>query len=496
MRTLVMREWTRKTILLAGAVVLAISGYLLACQTAAGLGYPLDDAWIHQTYARNLIRYGEWSFIPGHPSGGSTAPLWSALIAPAYLLGSSGFGWTMLLGGLGLLGLGWFGQRIFDAINEGNLSLFPWAGFLLVFEWHMIWAAASGMETILYAAAILFVFWRLAAQKEKGWLGTGMLVGLTVWLRPDGLTLLGPVMYVAFFICEGEKKKIQAAVKVMGGFLLLFLPYLVFNYYLAGGWWPNTFFAKQAEYAIRLEAPLFSRFLLLAQLPLVGGGVLLLPGFLWASWQSLVKRRWIIQAAVLWWLGYTLIYALRLPVDYQHGRYLMPAMPVYFLTGFLGTIELWQQHLVRTRVLSMVRKAWVFSLVLVLAAFYFIGAFQAYALDVAIIKTEMVAAADWIALNTEPQAVIAAHDIGALGYFGERTVVDLAGLISPDVIPFIRDEDQLAAYMDKQQTAYLMTFPGWYNRLPAMGKLVFQTDGDFSPQAGGENMAVYRWSGR
>jgi hypothetical protein len=209
-----------------------------------------------------------------------------------------------------------------------------------------------------------------------------------------------------------------------------------------------------------------------------------------------VKRRWIIQAAVLWWLGYTLIYALRLPVDYQHGRYLMPAMPVYFLTGFLGTIELWQQHLVRTRVLSMVRKAWVFSLVLVLAAFYFIGAFQAYALDVAIIKTEMVAAADWIALNTEPQAVIAAHDIGALGYFGERTVVDLAGLISPDVIPFIRDEDQLAAYMDKQQTAYLMTFPGWYNRLPAMGKLVFQTDGDFSPQAGGENMAVYRWSGR
>ena len=177
MRTLVMREWTRKTILLAGAVVLAISGYLLACQTAAGLGYPLDDAWIHQTYARNLIRYGEWSFIPGHPSGGSTAPLWSALIAPAYLLGSSGFGWTMLLGGLGLLGLGWFGQRIFDAINEGNLSLFPWAGFLLVFEWHMIWAAASGMETILYAAAILFVFWRLAAQKEKGWLGPVMVVG-------------------------------------------------------------------------------------------------------------------------------------------------------------------------------------------------------------------------------------------------------------------------------------------------------------------------------
>ncbi len=41
----------------------------------------------------------------------------------------------------------------------------PMAGLFLAFEWHLVWAAASGMETILYAAAILFVFWQLA---EKG----------------------------------------------------------------------------------------------------------------------------------------------------------------------------------------------------------------------------------------------------------------------------------------------------------------------------------------
>ena len=486
----------RKIAILAGAALLSLCGYLLACQSTAGLGYPLDDAWIHQTYARNLAWHGEWAFIPGLPSGGSTAPLWSALIAPAYWVGQNSFSWTIFLGGLGLLGLAWLGQKILENMPEGLACHLPWAGLLLVFEWHLIWAAASGMETILYAATILFVFWRLTIQRDNGWFTTGMLVGLTVWLRPDGLTLLGPVLYVLFFKDWNCQQKLKLAMHAACGFLILFIPYLIFNYFLAGAWWPNTFFAKQAEYAIRLETPLFSRFVLLARLPLIGVGVLLLPGFLWAIWQSVVKKNWVIQAAILWWLGYTLIYAMRLPVDYQHGRYLIPAMPVYLIAGFWGLTGFWQAHFGKTRVLLLMRKAWVLSISLVLVAFYFIGAFQAYALDVAIINTEMVEMAEWIAENTEPEAVIAAHDIGALGFFGERNVIDLAGLISPDVIPFIRDEWQLADYMNGQGAAYLMTFPGWYEHLTENATLVYQTDSPFSPQAGGENMAVFRWPQR
>ena len=74
-------------------------------------------------------------------------------------------------------------------------------------------------------------------------------------------------------------------------------------------------------------------FFLLAKLPVVGAGVLLVPGFVWVLWRSAVEKNWVIQSAGLWWAGYTLIYAMRLPVDYQHGRYLMPAMPVFFYPG-------------------------------------------------------------------------------------------------------------------------------------------------------------------
>jgi hypothetical protein len=116
-----------------------------------------------------------------------------------------------------------------------------------------------------------------------------------------------------------------------------------------------------------------------------------------------------------------------------------------------------------------------------------------YSEDVAIIQSEMVPAARWIAQNTPPDALIAAHDIGALGYYGERKILDLAGLISPEVIPFIRDEPRLADYLDQRGAAYLVTFPNWYPLLTQRGPVMFVTGGVVSPRVGGENMAIYRW---
>jgi hypothetical protein len=132
------------------------------------------------------------------------------------------------------------------------------------------------------------------------------------------------------------------------------------------------------------------------------------------------------------------------------------------------------------------------SILVVWGAFYVVGA-KAYSTDVAVIKTEMVATARWVAENTPPGALVAAHDIGALGYFSGRPLLDLAGLVSPQVIPFIRDQEQLAAYLDKQQADYLVTFPGWYPLLVRELHPVYQSHGTIAPEIGGENMVVYRW---
>ena len=94
--------------------------------------------------------------------------------------------------------------------------------------------------------------------------------------------------------------------------------------------------------------------------------------------------------------------------------------------------------------------------------------------------------------------VVAVHDIGAVGYFAPCDILDLAGLVSPEVIPIIRDEAALMALMEARDAAYLMTFPGWYPRMVTDPRvqLIYQTDGA-APAAGGEHMAVYRlvWDG-
>lgn len=477
-------------VLLTIAATLSVCIYLLVSRYTYRTGFPLDDAWIHQTYARNIAASGTWSFIPGEPSGGSTAPLWSSLLAVGYLIRLAPFAWSYFLGWicLGALTLcGYFGFRVLAPSYQRWAIL---AGILLAFEWHLVWSSVSGMETTLFTLVVFFVLILLASGMKR-WFWFGMLIGLSLWVRPDGLTLLAPALLCLVAARDSLKQKAGYGLLVLLGFLLLVIPYFLLQWKLTGNWMPNTFYAKQAEYAIALKLPLWERLANQASMPMIGVGIILLPGFLVNSWKTLRAGQWSSTAGVFWAVGYLGLYAFRLPVTYQHGRYVIPMMPIYFTWGLAGMVGLLQMRspVLWKRVLS---RSWLISAIVVLFCFWVIGA-RAYGKDVAVIESEMVDTAHWVAANTEPDALIAAHDIGALGYFGNRRLLDLAGLVSPQVIPFMRNEDRLAQFLNENGANYLVTFPGWYPYLVTLAKPVYETNGSFSPQQGGENMVVYRW---
>ncbi|HKJ37402.1 MAG TPA: hypothetical protein VJ972_01385, partial [Anaerolineales bacterium] len=83
------------------------------------------------------------------------------------------------------------------------------------------------------------------------------------------------------------------------------------------------------------------------------------------------------------------------------------------------------------------------------------------------------------------------HDIGAIGYFTQNPIIDLAGLITPDVVPFIRDETRLSEYLDGQDAQYLVTFPSWYPQLTAGNSQIFDAHDNNFPNA--NVMTIYRW---
>jgi hypothetical protein len=200
-------------------------------------------------------------------------------------------------------------------------------------------------------------------------------------------------------------------------------------------------------------------------MPWVGGQALLLPGLIRFVSDSIRSRQWARLLPVLWAATLILVYALRLPVTYQYGRYVMPVIPVLIVCSLIGVVDAFNQPN-RHRIAWVIKRVWALSTAVVSLAFIVIGSGR-LAGDVAWIEANMVATARWVRANTDPQAVIAAHDIGALGYFGERRILDTAGLISPEVIPFIRDEARLEVWMREREAAYFVSPPGFYPELDA-----------------------------
>ena len=472
-------------LLISLAALIGIGFFLLVSALTYRIGFPLDDAWIHLTYARNIVEYGEWAFRPGQISAGSTSPLWTALLSIGYLLRLAPYAWTFFLG-WGILSLmGIRAEGIARKALPSYKTKIPWVGLFIVLAWHLTWSATSGMETLLHGLLILEVL-GLLLEKSHQYMTIGLLAGLSVWVRPDGLTLLGPILLTVFFQEHGIRARAGALAKVFIGFGILFVFYLLFNLILSGEPMPNTFYAKQAEYQEYWLAKSLSGRLTDYILPIIAGPFIgLVPGlFLWV-YGTIRERNWGGMAGMIWLLGYIGIYFLRLPA-YQHGRYIIPVMPVLYLWGMIGMLG----YIGSPRVNQRISFLWKSLIILLIISFQWVGASQ-NAQDVLMIESQMVRTAQWINENLPPDSIVAVHDIGAIGYFTPNPLVDLAGLITPDVVPFIRDETRLADYLDSENAGYLVTFPSWYPELIERRPLVFEAGAADFPFD--DNMSVYVW---
>jgi len=471
---------------------LSAGAYLVFASARGALGFPLDDAWIHQVYARNLATRGELAFFPGQPSAGSTSPLWTILLSLGYVLHLDYRVWAYVLG-IALLIASAFWVSRFTFQVSGSFVLRP-SSFVfplfLLFEWHLVWSAVSGMEILLFIFLSLMLVERFYAR-ERAWL-IGLLAGLLTLTRPEGIALAALIALGMAFDRDTQStiRNTQYVLRTaycVSVLVLVVLPYLAFNWMVSGALFPNTFYAKSAEYAeLFARAPFVVRWLELLLVPFVGAQILLLPGLIYGVIALARERAWRALIPVAWILLLPMLYALRLPVAYQHGRYEMPIIPFIVVYGIWGTSAL----LARIKNF-VVRTTWMLATVATLIAFWLLGAAQ-YATDVAIIDCEMVQTARWVATHAREET-IAAHDIGALGYFYPRSFIDLAGLVSPEVIPFIRDENRLREYLFSRQATWVIVFPGWYPSFDADARFVpvYRTDCAVTRAAGEKNLVVY-----
>jgi hypothetical protein len=467
------------------------------------------------------------AFSPGQPSAGSTSPAWSFALSVGYLLGIDYRLWAYLLGGLSLAASAWLAWRWLRRLAPRLPGAALAVGLFCAVEWHLVWAAVSGMETMLFTAlslALLDAFYvqieslgagvgmaglepdpagqgPASLQQEARFvraIGLGLLAGVLILTRPEGLGLAALVLVgLLVFPRPGDWPQVRQRLLLVGTTLAVLaavlVPYLLFNLDVSGSLWPNTFYAKQTEYRSAL-GPLARLWRVLSP-TLVGAQVLLLPGFLFALYRLVQRRRWAACLPLVWWAGFLLVYALRLPQNYQHGRYTMPTIPILLLYGTWGTATLLRPRSPQLVVRVLSRGLPV--AVALLAPVFMVRGALAYRDDVAFIQGEMVATARWLEQNTDPDDLLAVHDIGAVGYLLDRPLLDLAGLITPEVIPFMTDAERLAGWMVEEGADYAVFFPDFsptYQELARDPRLepIHCTGYEWTRAQGHENMCVYR----
>jgi hypothetical protein len=115
-----------------------------------------------------------------------------------------------------------------------------------------------------------------------------------------------------------------------------------------------------------------------------------------------------------------------------------------------------------------------------------------YAAQVDNINRLHVAMGEWLSMHTAPADTIATNDIGAIGFFSGRRVIDLEGLVTPAVLPY-RAERAYVSFVERERPAWLVIFPEWYPELAARTDLFHEVSHITVPHvsAAHDSLVVY-----
>jgi hypothetical protein len=401
--------------------------------------YITDDTFIHLQYARRLAEGHGLVFNVGERIYGCTSPLWAMVLAAGIAIGLPGLALARTLGLLATLGsvLLFFqlARRTLAIPELRGLATVAWAGHAWMLRW-----ALSGMETPLAVALVLwgFVFFVPPRTPSRAAL-TGTLWALAALTRPEVAFLL--VLWgVLLWVDSGGRPALRWIAGVAPP-LVIYGGWLLYAKSFYGTPWPGTLAAKTAG-AAGLDYQLSN---LWRQIQIVGATDALLLAAVVLAMIATRMRCVTGEDKVLgllpwaWLAGVPLLYAARgVPVI---SRYLVPLLPVLAWQAW-RVAEAWWSGFDANRRLRLT------ALAATLATGVLIENLALYGTEVvphvrsfsAGLEQSLVLWGRWFGVHTPPGASIATPDIGALGYFSGRRIVDLAGLVTPAMVPLLERE--------------------------------------------------------
>ncbi len=428
-----------------------LPGCLAPVTVALVLGialHPLavDDAFITYRYAHNLATGQGFTYNTGQPVLSTTAPLWALILAAGALL------WPdipSLANTLSAVALG-TGAVLLYLLGRREGS--PWAGALaaLFFVLYPLLWLSLGLETALFLALALGAM--LAYRSGRLYLAAALLA-LATLTRGDGLVLTGVLVADSLLRLRragGQPAPRRQAIGAVAIYLGLLLPVVVWLTWQFGSPLPATLAAKRAQtglgitgfyaHTTYLEGLGILARARLAQSPLY---LLFLPAI--AVGLVVVGRQAGWARLPLAWGGAHLLGYVVLGVTPYYWYY-APLVPGGMCLAALGIVE-GMRRLCRARGPLALRVGTGLWAVGLLAALLWSDRMLVRALDGPVpppedplskvlpeAKVEVYAQAGrWLRDHTPAAALVGVTEVGILGYYAGRPMLDFLGLLEPDV---------------------------------------------------------------
>lgn len=423
---------------MGGVLVLAAAVWILF---RVRTGIVLEDALITYRHAENLALGRGFGFNPGEPVLGTTTPLLTLMLAAVAKLAGAGsiplasnalmiaaaLGSALLLGGM--------------LLRSGLSPAFAVLAVLFVnLNPDMLWSTVGGLETPL---VIFLMALGLDGALRERWNRAAAAAALLVLARVDGAVWAAILLVAAAFRLRWR------ALRPLAIGVAVLAPWLVFAWRYFGSVVPHTVVAKQAigfgpgsvKYLPWLLNSLGVSFL--GDLTPVEYAVwtLFVAAGLGAILADPARRRFwplaVYPAAfgIALWLG-------RAPA---FEWYVVPVTWCGLVVGALGSLE-WRRMLEAygaqrgwRRWVPQVIFAGAWIVVALGVAGRDVGAFAYHRANQENEDATRRRIGEWLRDHSKPGATVAMEAIGYEGTFSRRRVIDLAGVVSPEVVRIQRE---------------------------------------------------------
>jgi len=443
--------------------VLRLSLYLLLfLASVAGVkhlhGFIPDDAFINYRYALNLAEGHGWTYNVGSStSNAATSPLYVLLLAFLYIIHSNMQFNANLLFALSMAGCAALTFEAFSRLKD-NLTGLIASLLILSSPWLL---STRGMESAVFLLLMAASSYLYVIELQGV---TGVALGLLTLARGEGV-----LFAITLAVTWGVLRQ-RIPFRMIAAVILTVIPWGVYAQLNFGQVLPNTLQAKIAQCASGFwgKGPLFLQgFYRMPKLfafdtwAIVAGLLALL-----GSASLMVSRRhWVLLLPVcLYAVGFSLVYGVILKVPAYHWYYISPVYASLLLAA-VGTVHLFRAGWRKRDVLSLTIGG------LGLAGCVGFGIAQT---PKGFGPIHYVTIANWLRNNTPRSKTVAATEIGMIGWYSERPIIDYVGLLSKESASALSRGD-LTWWISYYSPDYWVVHdPPWSFETPAMSQPWFR----------------------